>query len=109
MEGALKLKEVSYIHAEAYAAGELKHGTLALITPATPVIAVATQDSVSSKMYSNIQEVKARGAEVLGIGYDDDKELGKYTTETVRIPRVDFFIAPILPSFPCSFWPTTPA
>ena len=100
MEGALKLKEVSYIHAEAYAAGELKHGTLALITPATPVIAVATQDSVSSKMYSNIQEVKARGAEVLGIGYDDDKELGKYTTETVRIPRVDFFIAPILSVIP---------
>lgn len=100
MEGALKLKEVSYIHAEAYAAGELKHGTLALITADTPVIAVATQDAVSSKMYSNIQEVKARGAEVLGIGYDDDKELGKYTTETVRIPRVDFFIAPILSVIP---------
>lgn len=100
MEGALKLKEVSYIHAESYAAGELKHGTLALITADTPVIAVATQDAVSSKMYSNIQEVKARGAEVLGIGYEDDKELGKYTTETVRIPRVDFFIAPILSVIP---------
>ena len=100
MEGALKLKEVSYIHAESYAAGELKHGTLALITKDTPVIAVATQDAVSSKMYSNIQEVKARGAEVLGIGYEDDKELEKYTTETVRIPRVDFFIAPILAVIP---------
>lgn len=100
MEGALKLKEVSYIHAEAYAAGELKHGTLALITEETPVIAVATQDSVSSKMYSNIQEVRARGAEVLGIGYDDDTELEKYTTETVRIPRVDEFIAPILSVIP---------
>ena len=100
MEGALKLKEVSYIHAESYAAGELKHGTLALISPETPVIAVATQDDVSAKMYSNIQEVRARGAEVLGIGYDDDKELSKYTTEVVRIPRVDFFIAPILSVIP---------
>ena len=100
MEGALKLKEVSYIHAEAYAAGELKHGTLALITEDTPVIAVATQDNVSSKMYSNIEEVRARGAEVLGIGYEDDAEIGKYTTETVRIPRVDPFIAPILSVIP---------
>ncbi len=100
MEGALKLKEVSYIHAESYAAGELKHGTLALISEDTPVIAVATQDDVSAKMYSNIQEVRARGADVLGIGYDDDKELAKYTTEVVRIPRVDPFIAPILSVIP---------
>ena len=100
MEGALKLKEVSYIHAESYAAGELKHGTLALISPETPVIAVATQDDVSAKMYSNIQEVRARGAEVMGIGYDDDAEIAKYTTETVRIPRVDPFIAPILAVIP---------
>lgn len=100
MEGALKLKEVSYIHAESYAAGELKHGTLALIAEDTPVIAVATQDDVSAKMYSNIQEVRARGADVLGIGYDDDTELAKYTTETVRIPRVAPFIAPILAVIP---------
>ena len=100
MEGALKLKEVSYIHAESYAAGELKHGTLALISPETPVIAVATQDDVSAKMYSNIQEVRARGAEVLGIGFVDDREIAKYTTETVRIPRVDPFIAPILAVIP---------
>lgn len=100
MEGALKLKEVSYIHAESYAAGELKHGTLALITEETPVIAVATQDSVSAKMYSNIQEVRARGADVLGIGFDDDPELQKYTTENVKIPRVDSFIAPILAIIP---------
>lgn len=100
MEGALKLKEVSYIHAEAYAAGELKHGTLALITEETPIIAVATQDDVSAKMYSNIQEVRARGARVLAIGYDDDREIAKYATETVRIPRVDEFIAPILSVIP---------
>ena len=100
MEGALKLKEVSYIHAESYAAGELKHGTLALIAEDTPVLAVATQDDVSAKMYSNIQEVRVRGAEVLGIGYDDDTEIAKYTTETVRIPRVAPFIAPILAVIP---------
>lgn len=100
MEGALKLKEISYIHAEAYAAGELKHGTLALITEKTPVIAVATQDHVASKMYSNIQEVRARGAKVIGIGYDDDPELGKYASEVVGIPRVDAFIAPILSVIP---------
>lgn len=100
MEGALKLKEISYIHAEAYAAGELKHGTLALITKETPVIAVATQSHVASKMYSNIQEVRARGAEVIGIGYDDDPELEKYATDTVRVPRVDEFIAPILSVIP---------
>ena len=100
MEGALKLKEISYIHAEAYAAGELKHGTLALIAEDTPVIAIATQSHVASKMYSNIQEVRARGAEVIGIGYDNDSELGKYATDTVRIPRVDEFIAPILSVIP---------
>ena len=100
MEGALKLKEISYIHAEAYAAGELKHGTLALITPDTPIIAVATQEEVMAKMYSNIEEVRARGAEVLGIGYDDDAELEKYTTEIVKIPRVDEFISPILSVIP---------
>lgn len=100
MEGALKLKEISYIHAEAYAGGELKHGTLALITGKTPVIAVATQDEIAPKMYSNIQEVRTRGADVIGIGYADDEELPKYTTETVRIPRVDEFIAPILSVIP---------
>lgn len=100
MEGALKLKEISYIHAEAYAGGELKHGTLALITPKTPVIAVVTQNEIAAKMYSNIQEVRARGAEVIGIGYDDDTEIEKYTTSVVRIPRVDEFIAPILSVIP---------
>ncbi|MEG2203891.1 MAG: glutamine--fructose-6-phosphate transaminase (isomerizing), partial [Oscillospiraceae bacterium] len=64
-EGSLKLKEISYIHCEAYAAGELKHGTISLITPGVPVIALATQETLCAKMVSNIKEVKARGAEVL--------------------------------------------
>ncbi|EFR42208.1 glutamine--fructose-6-phosphate transaminase (isomerizing) [Dialister micraerophilus] len=100
MEGALKLKEISYIHAEAYAGGELKHGTLALITKETPIIAVATQDEIASKMYSNIQEVRARGADVFGIGYENDENLGKYTTENAKIPRVNEFIAPVLSVIP---------
>ena len=61
---------------------------------------MATQENVSAKMYSNIQEVRARGAKVLGIGYEDDTELEKYTTEIVKIPRVDEFIAPILSVIP---------
>jgi len=72
MEGALKLKEISYIHAEAYAAGELKHGTISLITEGTPVIAIATQTPVYSKVVSNIREVKARGAFVILISKDKE-------------------------------------
>ena len=75
MEGALKLKEISYIHAEAYAGGELKHGTLALIEEGVPVIALATQEDVYDKMISNIREVKAREAVVIGIGMKGDEEL----------------------------------
>lgn len=100
MEGALKLKEISYIHAEAYAGGELKHGTLALITPETPVIAVVTQEEIAPKMYSNIQEVRTRGAEVIGIGYAEDAEIAHYASETVRIPKVDDTIAPVLSVIP---------
>ncbi|WP_153945068.1 SIS domain-containing protein, partial [Acinetobacter baumannii] len=67
LEGALKLQEVAYIHADAYAAGEMKHGTMALITPGVPVIALATQERVFHKTISNIKEVKARDAFVVGI------------------------------------------
>jgi glucosamine--fructose-6-phosphate aminotransferase (isomerizing) len=72
MEGALKLKEISYIHAEAYAAGELKHGTIALISEGVPVIAIATQEHVYQKVISNIREVKARGAFVLLLSKDEE-------------------------------------
>ena len=65
LEGSLKLKEISYIHSEAYASGELKHGTIALITEDTPVVAVVTQDKVKSKEFSNIKEVQSRGAGVI--------------------------------------------
>ena len=71
MEGALKLKEVSYTHCEAYAAGELKHGTISLIEKSTPVVALAAQASVSAKTLSNITECKARGAKIICIGNEN--------------------------------------
>lgn len=100
MEGALKLKEISYIHAEAYAGGELKHGTLALIEEGVPVIALATQEDVYDKMISNIREVKAREAVVIGIGMEGDEELSKHVDHTIYVPRANKFIAPILAVVP---------
>ena len=100
MEGALKLKEISYIHAEAYAGGELKHGTLALIEEGVPVIALATQEDVFDKMISNIREVKAREAVVIGIGMKGDEEIAKHVDHTIYIPRANKFIAPILAVVP---------
>ena len=100
MEGALKLKEISYIHAEAYAGGELKHGTLALIEEGIPVIALATQEDVYDKMISNIREVKAREAVVIGIGMKGDEELSKHVDHTIYVPRANKFIAPILAVVP---------
>lgn len=100
MEGQLKLKEISYIHAEAYAAGELKHGTLALITDGVPVIALATQESVREKTISNIKEVKARGANVVGIALDGDEEIGKVVDEVIFIPRTHQLLTPALAVIP---------
>ncbi|MFA5896385.1 MAG: glutamine--fructose-6-phosphate transaminase (isomerizing) [Thermoplasmata archaeon] len=95
LEGALKLKEISYIHAEAYAAGELKHGPLALITKDTPVIAIAVDDPTYEKMRSNIGEVNARGAPVIGVGSEDDKELPKFVDDLIAIPRMPWVFSPV--------------
>lgn len=100
MEGALKLKEVSYIHTEAFAAGELKHGTIALIEEGTPVIAVASQHELLEKMLSNIQEVKARGAYVIAIASDDMKEIEEQADEVIFIPTADDMFMPILTAIP---------
>jgi glucosamine--fructose-6-phosphate aminotransferase (isomerizing) len=100
LEGSLKLKEISYIHAEAYAAGELKHGTLALIIEGVPVIALATQKDVYEKMLSNIKEVKARDAVVIGIGLKGDEQIEKYVDHTIYIPATDKFLTPILSVIP---------
>ena len=94
-EGSLKLKEISYIHSEAYAAGELKHGTISLITDDVPVIALATQHNVYSKMISNIREVKARGAKVILITNGEDESIDESICSfQVSIPKVDDMFAP---------------
>lgn len=100
LEGALKLKEVSYIHAEAYAAGELKHGTLALITQGIPVIALATQKSVYEKTISNIKEIKARDAIVIGITAESDNDLIKYVDHVIKVPNTDELLIPLLTVVP---------
>lgn len=100
MEGSLKLKEISYIHAEAYAGGELKHGTLALIEDGVPVVALVTQEDVKDKMLSNVKEVKARDAIVIGVGMQGDEELEKYVDHTIYIPRTNKYTAPIIAVVP---------
>lgn len=100
MEGSLKLKEISYIHAEAYAAGELKHGTLALITEGIPVIALATQSAVLEKTLSNVQEVNARGGSVLAITQEGRKEVAKQVDAIFYLPPVNDLLAPVLTAVP---------
>lgn len=100
MEGCLKLKEISYMHAEAYAAGELKHGTLALIVDGVPVVALATQMELYDKMVSNIKEVKARDAQVIGVTFRGNKELKKVVDHVVYIPKTDRILAPVLTVVP---------
>ena len=98
LEGALKLKEISYIPAEGFAAGELKHGPLALIYEGIPVVAIATKDEVYEKILGNIKEVKARGATVIGIANESDTEIERYVDHVLRVPDADPWIAPILSS-----------
>ncbi|MCO1603844.1 glutamine--fructose-6-phosphate transaminase (isomerizing) [Desulfosporosinus nitroreducens] len=100
MEGSLKLKEISYIHAEAYAAGELKHGTLALITENTPVIALATQRDVFEKTISNVKEVKARDAKVIGLTYEGNTSMAKSVDHVIYIPETMDELSPILTVIP---------
>ncbi len=100
MEGSLKLKEISYIHSESYAAGELKHGTISLITDGMPVIAVATQNSLLEKTVSNIKEVKARGAMTIVICDEDadiDSEAADYL---IRIPKISELLMPMVATVP---------
>jgi glucosamine--fructose-6-phosphate aminotransferase (isomerizing) len=100
LEGALKLKEISYIHAEGHPAGELKHGPIALLEEGLPVVAVATECHVYGKMLSNIQEVKARGAEVIAVATEGDREIGKYADHVLFVPRTPELLAPVVVSVP---------
>lgn len=96
IEASLKLKEISYIHSEAYAGGELKHGTIALIEEGTKVIALLTQKSLREKMVSNIVEVKARGAEVIAIAYENDLLDESIFDKVIRIPELLNLVSPIV-------------
>jgi glucosamine--fructose-6-phosphate aminotransferase (isomerizing) len=95
MEGSLKLKEISYLHSEAMPAGELKHGTLALVTHGTPVVVVLTQQALYDKTMSAVQEVKARGAAVLAVAYEDDARIGSVADAVLRIPHTDDLLSPV--------------
>jgi glucosamine--fructose-6-phosphate aminotransferase (isomerizing) len=101
MEGALKLKEISYIHAEGYAAGELKHGPIALVDEAMPVIVVAPSDELMEKTLSNMQEVAARGGQIILVTDEDGaRHIGHGVAEVIVLPRIASFVAPILALIP---------
>ncbi|MCQ2610078.1 MAG: SIS domain-containing protein [Lachnospiraceae bacterium] len=100
LEGALKMKEISYIHAEAYAAGELKHGTIALIEDHQPVFALCCNASLQEKMISNILEVKTRGAEVLAVTYKDNKEIVSVADDIVYVPCAETIFSAITEVIP---------
>lgn len=100
LEGSLKLKEISYIHSDAYAAGELKHGPIALIEKGTIVIALMTQQGLYEKMLSNVKEVKARGAYVFAIAKEGHKEVEDIADQTLYIPEVSDMLAPVVTVIP---------
>lgn len=100
LEGSLKIKEISYIHSEAYAAGELKHGTISLIEDGTLVIAVATQDNLYEKLVSNVKEVKARGAYVIAIAKEGNTEIGEVADKVIYIPNTDDKLTASLSAIP---------
>jgi len=100
LEGALKLKEISYIPTDAYAAGEMKHGPIALLDESTPVIAVATNSPVLDKVLSNIEEVRARGADVVAIASEGADQVAEVADQTIFVPETDWILEPILAIVP---------
>jgi glucosamine--fructose-6-phosphate aminotransferase (isomerizing) len=100
LEGALKLKEISYIPTDAYAAGEMKHGPIALLGPETPVVCVATEESVMPKLLSNLSEVRARGAHVVAVASAGSAEVAEHAEDVVYIPRTDPLLQVILAVVP---------
>ena len=101
LEGALKLKEISYIHAEGYAAGEMKHGPIALINPQMPTVALVPRDSMYEKMISNIQEIKSRRGPVIAIATEGDTRIREMVDEVIEVPQTLEFLYPILTVVPC--------
>jgi glucosamine--fructose-6-phosphate aminotransferase (isomerizing) len=100
LEGALKLKEISYIHAEGYPAGEMKHGPIALIDENIPVVAIAVRDNVRDKMLSNIEQVRARGGIVIAIATEGDQEIAEKATHTLFVPAASPLLTPVLTTIP---------
>ena len=94
LEGALKLKEISYIPTDAYAAGEMKHGPIALLDERTPVVCVATRSPVLEKVLSNIAEVRARGAHVIAVATEGDDEVAQHAEEVVWVPSTHWLLQP---------------
>ena len=99
-EGALKMKEISYLHAEAYAAGEMKHGPIALIDEGFPVVAIATKSPVYDKVVSNLQESRARGACIIAVATEGDEEIAKHANHVIYVPKVRDAFSPITASVP---------
>jgi glucosamine--fructose-6-phosphate aminotransferase (isomerizing) len=100
LEGALKLKEISYIPTEAYSAGEMKHGPIALLDEETPVVCVATDSHVYEKVVSNIQEVRARGAHVIAIATDGNEDIQHHADDVIFVPRSPAFLQAVLAALP---------
>jgi len=100
LEGALKLKEISYIHAEGYPAAEMKHGPIALVDESLPVVFVATMDSYHEKIISNIQEIKARKGKVVAVITEGDDVITKMADDLIVVPQADEIIAPLLSTIP---------
>jgi glucosamine--fructose-6-phosphate aminotransferase (isomerizing) len=100
LEGALKLKEISYIACDAYAAGEMKHGPIALLDESTPVVVVATDSPVLEKVVSNMQEVRARGAHVIAVATEGNDAIAEHAEQVVHVPQTDWMLEPLLAVIP---------
>ena len=100
LEGALKLKEISYIATDAYAAGEMKHGPIALLDDSTPVVCVATDSPVLKKVLSNMQEVRARGARLIAVATAGNTTIDQESDAVITVPDVDWMLQPILAVIP---------
>jgi glucosamine--fructose-6-phosphate aminotransferase (isomerizing) len=96
LEGALKLKEISYIHAEGYAAGELKHGPLALVEHGSLIVVLATRSPTLEKLISNVEEVRARGGYIIAIASQGDESIADHADEVIRVPEVPELLSPIV-------------
>ena len=100
MEGALKLKEISYIHAEGYPAAEMKHGPIALIDENMPVVVIAPKDALFDKVISNVREIKARGGRVIAVTTEDCKPLDEFADHLIKVPKTIPMLMPIVTCVP---------